>query len=193
MNHNNLKKLILSALFLAIGFILPMLIGQIPVLGKALLPMHIPVLLCSLICGWKYGSIIGFILPILRSFLFSVPVMYPTAIAVAFEMTVYGIVTGLLYERAKRKTLPTLYLCLIISMLAGRIVRCIAEILLLELYGNSFVWQAFMSGTIINSIPGIILQLIVVPAVMLALKQAHLLDKSQENKPTTKSEKQENK
>ena len=193
MNHNNLKKLIISALFLAIGFILPMLIGQIPVLGKALLPMHIPVLLCCLICGWKYGSIIGFILPILRSFLFSVPVMYPTAIAVAFEMTVYGIVTGLLYERAKRKNLPTLYLCLIISMLAGRIVRCIAEILLLELYGNSFVWQAFMSGTIINSIPGIILQLIVIPAVMLALKQAHLLDKSQENKPTTKSEHQENK
>mgnify|MGYP003306633627 CR=1 FL=1 len=96
MISSNLKKLIFSAFFLALGFILPMLIGQIPTIGQMLLPMHIPVFLCGMICDFKYGCLIGFILPILRSLLFSVPVMYPTAIAVAFEMATYGLIVGII-------------------------------------------------------------------------------------------------
>ena len=159
-------------MFLAIGFILPMLTGQIPVIGKILLPMHIPVLLCGFICGWKYGGTIGFVLPLARSLLFSVPVMYPTAIAVAFEMAVYGIVTGILYPLAKRKTLLTVYGCLLCAMVAGRAVRLIAEVVLLGFGGNPFVFKAFLTGTILNAIPGILLQLILIPSVMVALKKA---------------------
>jgi riboflavin transporter FmnP len=103
MKNNFIKKITLSALFLAIGFILPMLFGQIPVIGQMLLPMHIPVFLCGLICGWRYGLFIGFILPLARSLIFSVPVMYPTAMAVAVEMAVYGVIVGALYGVAKKK------------------------------------------------------------------------------------------
>ena len=174
--NNNSKKLILSALFLALGFVLPMLTGQIPVIGKILLPMHIPVLLCSLICDWKYGATIGFILPISRSVLFSVPVMYPTAIAVAFEMATYGLIAGIIFAQFKKKNLVSIYASMLPAMILGRTVRCVAEIILLNLKDNPFIWKTFATTTILNSTPGIILQLILIPAVILALKKAKILD-----------------
>ena len=53
------KNLTLSAMFTALGLVLPMLTGNIPQIGSMLLPMHIPVFLCSLICGWQYGLAVG--------------------------------------------------------------------------------------------------------------------------------------
>ena len=68
--NQSVKNLTLSAMFLAIGLVLPFLTGQIPEIGSLLLPMHIPVFLCGLICGWQYGAVVGFILPLLRNLLF---------------------------------------------------------------------------------------------------------------------------
>ena len=86
MKNNTLKKTILAAMFLGLGLVLPFLTGQIKEIGNMLLPMHIPVLLCGLICGWQYGIAVGFIMPILRSFLFSMPHMFPNAVSMAFEL-----------------------------------------------------------------------------------------------------------
>ena len=66
MKNSNVKNLALSAMFIAIGQVLPFFTGQIPQIGNMLLPMHIPVLLCGLICGWKYGALVGFTTPLLR-------------------------------------------------------------------------------------------------------------------------------
>ena len=79
----NNKKLVLSALFLAIALVLPFLTGQIPEIGSMLCPMHIPVLLCGFFCGWQYGLAVGFVAPLLRSFLFGVPYLYPMAVSMA--------------------------------------------------------------------------------------------------------------
>ena len=66
MIQTGTKKLTLAAMFFAIGIILPFFIGQIPLIGQMLLPMHIPVLLCGLIVGWQYGLATGFFLPLVR-------------------------------------------------------------------------------------------------------------------------------
>lgn len=95
------KKVTLSGMLFAIGLILPFFIGQIPAVGKMLLPMHIPVLICGQILGWQYGLAVGFLLPLVRSVLFGMPVLYPNAIAMAFEMDTYGLVAGWLYSHAK--------------------------------------------------------------------------------------------
>ena len=167
--NKNTKSLTLSALFLSLGFILPMMTGQVPVLGKALLPMHIPVFLCALICGWKYAFIIGLSLPLLRSLLFTVPVMYPTAIAVALEMATYALITGGLYRYLPKRSVKSVYIAMLPAMILGRLVRLAAEIILLGLKGNAFAWRAFFMGTILNATPGILLQLVLIPAVMLLL------------------------
>ena len=98
--ENYAKKIVLCAMFLAAGMVLPFFTGQIPQIGSMLLPMHIPVFLCGLICGGKYGAMVGFVLPLMRSAIFVMPPMYPTAAAMAFELAAYGFIVGFLYENA---------------------------------------------------------------------------------------------
>ena len=148
MNHKFLKNMALAALFLAIGLVLPFFTGQIPAVGKMLLPMHIPVLLCGLICGWQWGLGVGFVLPVLRSALFSMPVMYPTAIAMAFELAAYGAVIGYLYARSKWQCVKALYKCLIPAMIAGRVVWGAVMIVLMGLGGSAFTWELFLGGAL---------------------------------------------
>ena len=175
MNHNFLKNMALAALFLAIGLVLPFFTGQIPAVGKMLLPMHIPVLLCGLICGWQWGLGVGFVLPVLRSVLFSMTVMYPTATAMAFELAAYGAVIGYLYARSKWRCVKALYKCLIPAMIAGRIVWGAVMVVLMGLGGNAFTWELFLGGALLNALPGIALQLVLIPAVMVLLDRTKLV------------------
>ena len=174
MKHN-LKNTTLAAMFLAIGLVLPFLTGQIPQIGNMLLPMHIPVLLCGLICGWQYGGIVGLILPLLRSALFGAPVFFPAATAMAFELMTYGLVAGLLYSLSKWQCIRALYRCLSIAMLAGRAVWGIVQTVQLGVTGSGFTWQMFMAGAFLNAIPGIVVQLILIPVVMVALNRTGLV------------------
>ena len=75
--NEKLKRLIVAAVFLALGAVLPLFTMQIKEIGDSLLPMHLPVMLCGLICGAKYGFSVGLILPFLRSVTFGMPPLYP--------------------------------------------------------------------------------------------------------------------
>lgn len=175
MKHVQLRRLILGAMFLALGLVLPFFTGQIQQIGNMLLPMHIPVLLCGLICGWQYGLSVGLILPLMRSFLFGMPVFYPSAIAMSVELAAYGFLAGFLFSHAKWQCIKMLYRCLIAAMLGGRLVWGLAMLLLVGLKGGSFTLAAFFSGAVIDAVPGIILQLVLIPAIMLALDKTHLV------------------
>ncbi|MDO4617902.1 MAG: ECF transporter S component [Clostridia bacterium] len=165
------KKLTLSAMFMALGFILPLLFGQLPQIGSMLLPMHIPVFLCAFICGFKYAVPMSFLLPLLRSVLFNRPNLYPEAIAIAFELATYALAAGILYEKFKGRTLPSL----LISMAAGRLVRCIIQLFLLGIIEKHFIFSAFFAEVIAYSIPGIILQIVLIPTLMIILKKTNIL------------------
>ena len=175
MKNKALKDLVLTAMFLAIGLVLPFLTGQIPEIGSMLLPMHIPVFLCCFICSWQYGMALGFILPLMRSMIFHMPQMYPTAIAMAFELAAYGLVAGYLYNKSKYKCTKALYKSMIISMLAGRVVWGVAQVILLGISGGAFTFSAFIAGAFAKAVPGIIIQLILIPAIMVALGRAKLV------------------
>ncbi len=174
-NKSRIKKLTLSAMFLAIGIILPFFTGQVPQIGSMLLPMHIPVFLCAFVCGYKYGVPMAVILPLLRSVVFSRPNMFPEAISIAFEMAAYAFVADFLYSRSKWHCLRALYRCLIAAMLAGRLVRTVVQLFLLALSGMEFSFKAYFTGTILAGIPGVAIQLIVIPAVMVALHKTKLM------------------
>ena len=154
---------------------LPLLTGQLKALGNAFLPMHLPVLLCGLIVGPAYGFVVGLILPILRHFTFGMPPLYPTAISMTFELVTYGLVVGLMYKYSRWKCIIALYESLIVAMIAGRIVMGIANVILLGLQGQTYSFEAFMAGAFFTAIPGIILQLILIPAIMLALHRTGLV------------------
>lgn len=173
MKNKKLLNLIISAMLLSIGLVLPFLTGQIQSVGNMLLPMHIPVMLCGLICGRQYGVTVGFVLPLMRSALFSMPVMFPNAVSMAFELAAYGFIAGFLFSRSKWKCIRSLYRCLIVSMVGGRLVWGLAQTILLG--AGKFTFKAFLAGAFLNAVPGIILQLILIPAVMLVLNRTHLV------------------
>lgn len=172
---NNMKNLTLTAMFLAIGMVLPFFTGQIPQIGNMLLPMHLPVFLCALICGWRYGLLMAFILPLFRSAVFGMPPIYPTALAMSFELATYAFVAGILYEKSHWQCIRALYRCVLTAMVAGRVVWGVAQVILLGIAGNAFTFQAFIGGAVLNAIPGIILQLILIPAVMVSLDRTKLV------------------
>ena len=76
------KRLVLTAVNIALCLVLPMAFHSIPNGGKIMLPMHIPVLLCGMVCGWPYGLAVGAVMPLLRWLLFGMPVLYPTGIGI---------------------------------------------------------------------------------------------------------------
>ena len=175
MKNKNIHNVVISALFLAIGIVLPFLTGQIPQIGSMLLPLHIPVMLCGLVCGWRYGLAIGGTLPILRSLMFGMPPLYPSALAMAFECAAYGATVGFLFEKAKWKCLRSLYRSLIVAMILGRVVWGSVTFALVGIGGEMFTFSAFIAGAFLNAIPGIVLQFILIPSIMLLLHKTHLV------------------
>ncbi len=173
----NVKKLTLAGLFIAIGLVLPFITGQIPQIGQMLLPMHIPVFLCGMICGWPWGFAVGLILPLLRSLLFGMPALYPNALVMSAELATYGSVIGLVYAHFKNPGTLQVYISLIVAMIAGRLVWGIVKYLLLTAVGNVFTWKLFVAGGFVEAVPGIIIQLILIPAIMALLKRSGYLNK----------------
>lgn len=170
MKRTNVKNLVLAALFLALALVLPFLTGQIPEIGSMLCPMHIPALLCGFFCGWPWGLAVGLIAPVLRSVLFSMPPMFPTAICMAFELATYGAVSGLLYSRLPQKK-ASIYISLLTAMVAGRLVWGVARLLCAGLDVSAFGLSAFWAGAITSAIPGIIIQILLIPVLVMLLKK----------------------
>lgn len=174
MKKETLNKLVLSAMFLAIGMVLPGVTMQMREIGNMLLPMHIPVMLCGVICGPLYGGAIGFVLPFLRFAVSGKPNIYPNAVAMAVELCVYAVVIGIIYMYTK-KIKGGIFISLIASMLAGRIIWGVISALLYSLGGMSYTLELFLTRAFAEAVPGIIIQLILIPTVILSLKKAKIL------------------
>lgn len=172
--RQKIYDLVLAAMFLAIGIVLPIFTGQIPQIGRMLLPMHLPVLLCGLICGWQYGGAVGFVLPVLRYAMFGIPPM-PNGLAMAFELAAYGIIVGLVYSRSRWQCVISLYRALLIAMVGGRLVWAAARVIMTGVAQVPFTWEIFLADAFLSAIPGIILQLIFIPVLMVALDRTGLV------------------
>ena len=170
MKKNNLRTLILSAMFLSLALILPFLTGQLKELGNTLCLMHIPVLLCGFFCGPLYAGVVGFTAPLLRFLLFGMPAPVPTGISMCFELLFYGAVTGLLYKILPKKKI-NIYVSLICAMLTGRIAWGTVRAVFYGLGKSAFGWSAFVSGAFIGSLPGIAIQIIIIPILVITLEE----------------------
>lgn len=167
----NIRKLVLSAMMLAIGMLLPLLTMQIKEIGDTLLPMHLPVMICGAVCGGGYGLVVGTALPFMRSFIFGMPPMYPQAVWMACELAAYGLCMGILCCPKGAPGLGRIYLSLITSMIVGRVVWATAKIVLLMSTPHPFTFNAFIAGGFVDALPGIVLQLILVPAIVIIINK----------------------
>lgn len=168
------RRLVYAAVCLALALVLPFLTGQIPEIGSKLCPMHIPVLLCGFLCGPLYGAVVGAVAPLLRSVLFGMPPIFPTALAMAFELAAYGALAGVLYRKLPRGKVWSVYAALIGAMIGGRLVWGAARFILAGLSGSQFPFSAFLAGAVTGAIPGIILHIVLIPVLVIALEKAKL-------------------
>jgi len=151
------------------AYVLPFFTGQIPQIGAMLCPMHIPVLLCGFVCGWPWGLGVGVIAPLLRSVTLGMPPLFPTAFCMAFELATYGAIAGLMHKVLPKKK-GFLYVSLLVAMLAGRLVWGAAMFVCLGVGGGSFGFSAFLAGAVTNAIPGILVQIVLVPVIVMVLE-----------------------
>lgn len=167
------KNLILAGLCVALGVALPIAFHSIPNAGSIFLPMHIPVLLCGLICGPVYGLICGILTPLLSSLITGMPPMayLPSMLC---ELAVYGLLAGVLTKlvHTKSKTL-NIYFSLLGAMICGRVVFGILNSLIFK--AGEYSMQLWLTGAFVTALPGILIQLIVIPLVILTLQRAKLI------------------
>ncbi len=166
--------MILAALFLALAYVMPFLTGQIPEIGAKLCPLHIPVLLCGFICGWPWGLVVGFVAPLLRSLIIGMPPLFPTAVCMSFELAAYGAVAGVMHRLLPSKK-PYVYCSLLTAMLAGRAVWGIAMLVCTGIDHSGFTLSAFFAGAFVNALPGIVVQIILIPILVMILCDQRLL------------------
>lgn len=174
MRNSKTYKLVISGLMIALAMVLPFLTGNVPQIGNKLLPMHIPALLTGYLAGPFYGLAAGFIMPLMRSIIIGMPPMMPQAVGMAFELATYGFVTGTLFKTLKRSTFNT-YFSLIIAMVMGRAVWGAVSYFLYGIKNSAFTMEMFMAGAFLNAIPGIVIQLILIPPLIALFKKARIL------------------
>ncbi|WP_223254481.1 ECF transporter S component [Bacillus sp. HNG] len=173
MRNVQLRKIIFTALCISIGLIFAQIVKVIPIPypGAVLLPMHIPVLICGFLCGRAYGALSGLLLPLIGFILTGMPPIFPTGLSMMLELATYGALTAIIFDYTKGKV----YISLIGAMIGGRIVMGIVNTVLLSFTDNAYGWAIFISGSIVTALPGIIIQLILIPIIVLSLKRAKLI------------------
>ena len=185
-NREPIKKMLTSAVCLALCMVLPFLTGQIQQIGNALCPMHLPVMICGFAAGPQFGLLTGLIAPLLRSSVFGMPKLFPSAVAMSAELAVYGLVSGLLYRRLAGVK-GRIFISLISSMLAGRLVWGGVTAVLLGISGGTFTLAAFVTGAFTGAVPGIILQLVLIPPIVAALERSGFIRNEKKSEKSEKS------
>lgn len=166
-NNSSVRNLVIAALLLAIGLVLPYVVhmfGQEA--GMILDPMDLPVLLCGLLLGWRYGLGLGIILPLLSGVITGMPPIFPVAIAMAVQLGIFGLITGLLRKKVNA------FINVFIAEIIGGVVYSVVMAVLIGIAHSHFGITGPLVGTFVTGLPGIIVEIIIVPIIAGILKRA---------------------
>lgn len=167
-----IKKMTLSSVCIALCVVLPVAFHAIPDGGSIFLPMHIPVLICGMLCDWPYGLACGLMGPLLSSLITGMPPA-PVLPAMMVECGTYGAVSGLMLKVVRSgKTYVDLYAALVVAMIAGRVVSGIAKALI---FSPGMAVSAWVTASFVTALPGILVQLVFLPSVVAILMKAKVI------------------
>lgn len=170
---SNVKKSIITAVCIALCYVIPLMFHGIQNAGSIFCPMHIPVFICGLICGWQYGLLCGIAGPALSSALSGMP---PVAVlpSMMVELAAYGTAAGLMMKLVRTKsTYADLYISLIVAIVCGRVLAGLAKALIFA--RGSYSMSAWIAGSVVTSWPGTVIQLVFIPTIVFALMKSHLI------------------
>lgn len=167
------RSLVFTALCVALCAVLPMAVHSVPNAGSVILPMHIPVLLCGLACGPLWGLACGVLGPIVSSITTGMPgpAYLPSMI---LELAAYGLVAGLIIRLVRTgKPIVDLYIALLVAMLAGRVLYGVMNALIFR--AGAYSLPVWLTSAFVTGLPGIAIQLVLLPGVVVGLRKARLL------------------
>lgn len=170
---SSVKKAVITALCIALCYVMPIAFHAFGA-GSVLCPMHIPVLICGLICGWQYGLLCGLAGPAISSALGGMPTAADLP-AMMTELAIYGFVSGLLIRLIRtRSTYADLYLAMIAAMILGRVAAGIVKAWIFTT-GEAYTLRLWATAHLVTSLPGILIQLVFIPSIVFALMKARLI------------------
>ncbi len=178
-NVKKTRKTVYAAVFLALGIFLPQAF-HIFGAGSVFLPMHIPVIIAGFVVGGFWGMVVGVLSVILSSAVFSMPGFNPNGFSMIFELAAYGLFSGIMFDKVfkTKRYVARVYLSLISAMILGKIVAIIAKYIIFSAFGSAFAITMVLYSLFVTALPGIALQLVMIPPLMLALKNSKLIDKT---------------
>ncbi|MBN2260265.1 MAG: ECF transporter S component [Clostridiales bacterium] len=160
------RDIILGSVLLALAVIIPYIFHTSGINGAVFLPMHIPVLIGGFFLSPAIAGLVGALSPILNSLISGMPVMYPIGVVMVFELAVYGISTAMLSKKFN------VYNSLIIGMVLGRLSAAGVVYVLQSFFGLKMNYLIYIKGAVISGIPGIVIQLLLIPVIVKALKKS---------------------
>lgn len=171
MKKSGIIDLAVAALCVSLGILIPSVFHLFGQVGSVFCPMHIPVIVCGMVCGWKYGGLCGLIVPPLSFLIIGMPPIYPVGVSMMLELCAYGVIAGLLYKKCN------VFSSLVGAMLGGRVVYGVVNLILTGIAGTSYSLQTFLTAAFVTALPGIVIQLIFIPALIVLLEQVGFLKK----------------
>lgn len=169
------KKIVLSGLLTALGVLIPIVFHMFHLGGQIFLPMHIPVILAGFLVGPVMAALVGILTPLLSSLLTGMPPLFPMAVIMIFELGTYGFTAAVVYKKAKN-----IFVALIASLAAGRAAAGLTVAVLLYIFEVSSIKVlnpiVYIQGSITTGIPGIIIQLILIPAIVILLRKSKVME-----------------
>lgn len=170
---SSVKKACICSFCAALCYVLPLAFHAMA-LGMAFSPMHLPVLLCGLLCGWPYGAFCGIAGPVISS-LSGMP-SPAQLVHMVPELCVYGLAAGIGMKLIRTgKTVLDIYLSLLPAMLLGRVVGGAVQAVFYLSTARSYSIALWASAYVVGTLPGAVLQLVVLPALVLGLTRARLI------------------
>lgn len=169
------RDLTSAAVLLALCVLLPYAFHGIQRAGVIFSPIHIPVFLGGFLLGPLWGGAIGLLGPLLCSIITGMPPMYPTMVNMMIECLAYGLLSGLIFRLFKSKwMLLDIYVGLVPSMLVGRCVGGLMNLITLIGSDSPYTGQAFLNSYFVLAWPGILIQLTVIPFLLFSLYKARV-------------------
>ncbi|MDK9711981.1 ECF transporter S component [Acidaminobacter sp.] len=165
---NETKSLIRGALIIALGLLVPTVFHLTSVSGSIFLPMHLPILAGAVFVNPWIALIAGALTPLTSAIATGMPPLFPIAFLMAFELAAYGWTMSWLINKRR----INVYAALVVSMLVGRVVLGLAAVVTTSVFAVQLNPVMYMKGAILTGLPGMALQLLVVPVLIKALSSS---------------------
>lgn len=160
------KDLAIGGLFGALGVVLPILFHLVG-LGKTLLPMHLPVLVCGFLVSPAVAFAVGFVTPLTSSVLTGMPPLVPTALLMTLELATLALTASLCYQKLR---LPTV-VSVLVAIVAARVVGGLELLALAPLMGFKPNLAVYLTQSVLFSLPGLMMQIVAAPLAVAAINR----------------------